>query len=130
NRHAHGITSASSFLILPCRSAPAPDPLPAVGGVGTEGATSEQSERCCGIRRDPASWESGSGAGFSSHSTSDPRHQDYPPPQGRKRGNILATNADDETFPDALHARGTPVNTGQNGVRHAVPGEPNPLSRR
>jgi hypothetical protein len=49
---------------------------------------------------------------------------------GRKRGNILATNAEDRTFHDALDARRTRVNTGQNGVVYAVLGEPIPLSRR
>lgn len=90
----------------------------------------ERRRVACGLRHDPARWESGSGAGFSSHSTHARKHQDYPPSQGRKRGNILATNADDETFCDALDARGIPVHTGQNGVGHAVPGELIPLSRR
>ena len=42
----------------------------------------------------------------------------------------MATNADDETRRHALDARGTPVNTEQNRVRHAVAGELIPLSRR
>lgn len=48
----------------------------------------------------------------------------------RNRGNILATNADDETRGDALDARENTRNTGQNGAPQAVPGEPIPLSRR
>lgn len=49
---------------------------------------------------------------------------------GRQRGNILATNAGDETFGVALDARRTRMNTGQERGGYAVPGEPIPLSRR
>lgn len=51
-------------------------------------------------------------------------------PQGRKRGNILATNAGDETFRVALDALKIRANTGRNTVGHAVVGVPIPLSRR
>lgn len=42
----------------------------------------------------------------------------------------MATTAADKTRADALDARRTLVNTRQNGVDYAVPGEPIPLSRR
>lgn len=47
---------------------------------------------------------------------------------GRRRGNILATNAGDKTFRLALDALRTPANTGESAVGHAVPGEPIPLA--
>lgn len=43
-------------------------------------------------------------------------------PQGRKRGNILATNAGDKTFRVALHALQTVENTSRNGVGDSVAG--------
>lgn len=49
---------------------------------------------------------------------------------GRQRGNILATNAGDEVFRDALQALETVENTGRNGGVYVVPGNPIPLSRR
>lgn len=48
----------------------------------------------------------------------------------RRRGNILATNAGDETFRVALDALKIRANTGRNTVGHAVVGVPIPLSRR